>query len=150
MTDRRYAANTNVAVHRSRAELEDLLHRFGASSFVYGWDKDSNRQVVEFGMTGRTIRMEVPMPAVDDPRLTLTPSGRRRTTAQIDAELDKEIRRRSFLAVVKAKLIAVDDGITSLEREFLSDMVMENGTTVHETVRPYLAGTGPMQLTRAQ
>jgi hypothetical protein len=33
----RYAAETTVASDRSRAEIERILERYGASSFMYGW-----------------------------------------------------------------------------------------------------------------
>ena len=35
----RYAANTEVGSERSRAEIERTLTRYGATSFMYGWDQ---------------------------------------------------------------------------------------------------------------
>lgn len=146
----KYAEGTTVSVQRSRAELETLLQRFGATRFAFGWDAQDNRQVIEFAMSGRQARMEVPMPSEDDPRITHTPTGKRRAESAIAEQYGNETRRRwrAFLAVVKAKLVAVDDGITTLEREFLADLITENGQTVEQVVRPYLAGDGPLQLTR--
>ncbi len=50
--------------------------------------------------------------------------------------------------VLKAKLEAIDSQISTIEREFLADTVMENGMTVHEWAEPqlremYLSGRMP-------
>lgn len=146
----RYAEGTSVAVERTRNELEKELRRFGATSFAYGWDEAADQQVIQFGMSGRMVRMEVPLPKRDDPLFTSTAAGRARTKAAAEEAYDKEIRRRwrSLLMVTKAKLVAVHDGITSLEREFLADMVTEDGRTVAEVAAPWLAGTGRLSIGR--
>jgi hypothetical protein len=41
---------------------------------------------------------------------------------------------------VKAKLAAIDAGISSIEREFLADIVTNDGRTVMERMVPVLAG----------
>ncbi len=33
----RYAATTSVSVAKSKAEIEDILQRYGASGFMSGW-----------------------------------------------------------------------------------------------------------------
>jgi hypothetical protein len=47
--------------------------------------------------------------------------------------------RALLVAVVKAKLVAVEDNISTLEREFVADLVLPNGQTMHEWARPQLA-----------
>ena len=44
-----------------------------------------------------------------------------------------------MVAVIKAKLVAVKDSISTLEREFMADLVLPNGQTMHEWARPQLA-----------
>lgn len=136
-----YASGTEVSAERSKAEIERTLERFGADQFMSGWDADRRIAVVSFRLSGRMIRLTLPLPSADDPMVALTPSGRARTEAQRRDELAKETRRRwrALLLVIKAKLTAVQDGISTLEREFLSDLVLPNGSTVSEWMAPQIA-----------
>jgi hypothetical protein len=115
-----YAARTSVPVAKSKADIEALVERHGATQYVSGWADD--RVALGFTIEGRQVRIELPMPE---------PGGYTQT------QYDQEIRRRwrSLLAVLKAKLIAVEDGISTIEREFLADIVLPNGTTVSDWAR---------------
>lgn len=146
----RYAEGTSVAADRSRAELEKLLRNHGASAFMYASDDDTGEQLVAFRMTGRQVKISVPIPDPASPLFTQTPSGKARTELQAIDAYEQEVRRRwrSLVLVVKAKLTAVADGISTLEREFLADIVTDNGLTVGERMTPMLAqGSGPLALT---
>lgn len=46
------------------------------------------------------------------------------------------LRRRALALVVKAKLEAVAAGITEFDDEFLAHLILPNGTTVGDHVRP--------------
>lgn len=142
-----YASNTHVPADRSRAELERLLHAHGADQFAYASSLDG--WVIGFRLNGRTVRMGLPRPTDTDPLIQFTPAGRARTPAAIADEVAKEDRRRwrSLLLVVKAKLTAVADGISSIEREFMADLVLPNGRTVVEHVWPQIEAGGVPELT---
>lgn len=144
----RYAEGTSVSEDRSRLELEKTLRRFGADQFMVAWDDTTGMQIIAFRMSGRQIRLDVPIPDRDDPMFRMTPSGRVRATSAAQEEYTKEVRRRwrSLLLVVKAKLTAVADRISTLEREFLADMVTDDGRTVEQIVRPYLESGAPIQI----
>ena len=47
----RYAHDTSVSVDRSKAEIERLLQRYGASEFAHGWR--AGRAVIQFRMRDR-------------------------------------------------------------------------------------------------
>lgn len=146
-----YAQGTTVSVDRSVAELRQILTRFGASAFAFAVDETAGIQQILFRVNARQIRMTLPIPSPDDPMIAKTQSGKQRTAVQIEVEYEKEVRRRwrSLNLVVKAKLEAVSSGISTVEREFLADMVTTHGTTVEEEVRPYLEqGEGPLALGR--
>jgi hypothetical protein len=147
----RYAEGTSVSEERSRAELERTLKRFGADQFGFAWDQ-AGGQMIAFRMAGRSIRMDLPMPDPDDPTFTRTPTGQPRSTSAAQEAYAKEVRRRwrSLNLVVKAKLTAVADGISTLEREFLADMLTQDGRTVEQVMRPYLTAGGPLQLEAGQ
>lgn len=136
-----YAAGTTVTADRSRAEIETTLARFGADQFMAGWDSGANVAMVSFRLAGRMVRLTLPFPSIDDPLICKTPAGRSRTQLQIEEEHAKEVRRRwrSLLLVIKAKLAAVSDGISTLEREFLADIVIPDGRTTGEWLQPQIA-----------
>jgi hypothetical protein len=135
-----FARRTPVEVVRTRTQIEDELRRRGASSFGYNIDDTAGEAVIAFTITGLQVRMTLPLPAFDDDRFRYTPSGKyQRAPGEQAKAYDQEIRRRwrAMLLIVKAKLVAVDDGITTLEREFLPDVVVGD-TTVWERTRPEL------------
>jgi hypothetical protein len=133
-----YAKNTEVSSDRSRQEIERTLVRYGATGFMYGWNEtpDGPISVVAFQMHGRRIQFRVPMPLRSE--FVRTETGRPRTKASADAAWEQAGRQRwrALLLVIKAKLEAVDAGITDFEAEFLSAMVLPGGRTVGEEIMP--------------
>jgi hypothetical protein len=138
-----YAAKTTVPPERSRAELEQILSRYGATAFGYGYDGE--RAVVTFRAHERMIRFEVVVPSVEQFRYTTgatwTIGARQRTNTQMRNARDQAERQRwrALTLVVKAKLEAVEAGITSFEDEFLSHTLLPNGTTVGQWLEPQIA-----------
>lgn len=132
-----YADRTTVTADQSKAEIERTLKRYGATGFMYGWDEE--RAMIAFEIKGIRVRLSLPMPDPDDFRHT--PSGARlRTRKSADEAYQAEVRRRlrAMPPMVKAKLEAVESGITTLEQEFLANIVMPGGETVGQRVLPAL------------
>jgi hypothetical protein len=145
----RYAADTSVPVERSRAEVERILRRYGASTFAYGWE--GSRSVIQFDYSGRRIRIVMDMP--DPAEFHKTPTGQRRSASAAQVAWEKACRQRwrAFVLVIKAKLEAVESGITTVEDEFLAWTVLPDGRTFGEWARPqldaaYSANTMPVLL----
>ncbi len=135
-----YATGTQVTAARSREEIERILRRFHATGFAYGWSE--NIATVGFQIAGLTIRVSVPMPDPDDREFRLTPTrGTRRSDKQAAAAYEAEVNRRwrALAAVIKAKLIAVEDRVSTLEKEFLAFIVLPDGSTIGDFAEPYLA-----------
>jgi acyl-CoA reductase-like NAD-dependent aldehyde dehydrogenase len=133
----RYAESTSVPSDRSRAEIERTLERYGASKFMYGWDEDA--AVIAFSAHDRFIRFRLPMPSKADERFTTTPTGRRRRDSDAALKAWEQAVRQSWRAlalVIKAKLEAVEAEISEFEDEFLAYIVMPDGKTVSQHVRP--------------
>lgn len=126
----RYAEDTSVSTDRSRAEIERTVRRYGASSFAYGWDDD--RAQIEFVRERLRVRLVVPMPDAKSAEFTRTPTGKTRSVAQAEAAWEQACRQRwrALALVVKAKLEAVDAGITTFEAEFLAHLVLPTGETI--------------------
>lgn len=134
-----YAASTDVSAGRSRDEIERTLVRYGARAFQYGWA--DNHAAVSFIMNERQVRLVVSMPDPQAAEYTRTPTGRSRTKAQADQAYQQSVRQkwRALALVVKAKLEAVDAGISDFETEFLAWTVLPTGRTVAEEIGPQVA-----------
>lgn len=146
-----YAAGSKVASDRSRSEIEKTLARYGASSFMYGWDQ--HNAVVAFVVHGRQVRIKIGMLSPDDVEFRRTPTGlQRNATAARDAyEQACRQRWRALSLVVKAKLEAVQSGIATFEDEFLAYVVLPDNNTVSEWLGPqletaYALGSVPSRL----
>jgi hypothetical protein len=122
---RRYAEDTKVPPEKTRLEIEKLLTRHGAEAFLSGWEGE--RAALGFRLRGWQIRIELPLPE------------RRAFRAAAPYEQEVRTRWRALLLVIKAKIEAIESGITTIEREFLADVVMANGQTVASWAAPQLA-----------
>jgi len=135
----RYAAETTVASDRSRAEIERILERWGATSFMYGWQRD--RAIIAFELQDRRIRFELPMPGRDDRAFTRTPTGLMRGEKARQEAYEQAVRQRwrALALVIKAKLEAVESHISTLEDEFMAHIVLPSGETISEVMTPQIA-----------
>lgn len=135
----RYAAETTVASDRSRAEIEKILERYGATSFMYGWQ--SGRARVAFEMHNRHIRFDLPLPDRSDDEFQWTTQGRRRTDNAAREAYEQAVRQRwrALALVIKAKLEAVESGISEFETEFMAHILLPSGETVGEVMTPQIA-----------
>lgn len=150
-----YAQGTTVSVERSKAEIEKTLTKFGASQFVSGWDEKSGKAMVQFDMNDRRIRFILVIPDKEQFRVYMRKNGwggenkKERTDAQVRMLQDQEMKRRwrALGLVVKAKLEAVETGISEFQEEFLAHIVLKGGRTIGETLLPQLdeiANTGKL------
>lgn len=132
----KYAEKTSVAVSKSKAEIEKTLGRYGADQFAYGWDQE--QATVGFRLNGKFVRFNLILPTRGEERFTHTPTGRQRSPAQAEKEWEQTCRSswRSLNLVIKAKLEAVEAGITSFEEEFLAHLMLPDGSTVGQSLIP--------------
>lgn len=134
----RYAAATDVSEEASRAEIERTLRRYGADGFMYGWQ--DNRALIAFRMQGRQIRFLLTMPAPNDEAFTRHSRGARSPeSARRQWEQACRQRWRALLLIIKAKLEAVESGVSVFEDEFLANIVLPSGEGVGAWLRPQIA-----------
>ena len=114
----RYGARTEVSSDRTRGEIEALL-RANKGERILTMDEPLEL-IVGFVMAGRWYKIEV---AVDG---AMTDQGRR-------------AKWRALLLVIKAKLEAVAQKISTVEREFLAVAVLPDGRTVGDWIEPQMA-----------
>lgn len=141
----KYAAQTSVPVDRSKAEIERLITRYGADHFASGWI--GNKATLGFRAHERLVRFDLPLPAPDETRFTRKMRdgrvyGRPRAADQARALHEQACRAawRALALVVKAKLEAVESGITTFEEEFMAHIVVPGtGRTVGASLLPEIA-----------
>lgn len=133
-----YAEGSKVPADRSRAEIEKTLIRYGADEFVYGWR--SGRAVIGFKIEGRRVQIEIPFPDQSDPKFSRTATGRQRKRNAAIQAWEQETRRlwRAASLVIKAKLEAVESGISTIEHEFFADIVTPSGLTIGQALLPQM------------
>jgi hypothetical protein len=116
-----YAERTDVPVDRSKAEIERLLQRAGATQFATLMSPVG--AAIAFTIGGRNYRFHVTMPE---------------ERAQAAADQKRRQRWRALSLVIKAKLEAGRSGITTLETELLPYAVLPGGRTVADEALPAL------------
>ena len=117
-----YANKTKVEPEKSRADIEAVLVKYGAAGFRYSWfeENEARIHVIEFLYNKRMIRFSL----------------------SIEGGLTAQRTRskwRSLLLNIKAKVDAVESGISQFETEFLAYTVNSStNRTVAEEVLPML------------
>lgn len=107
-----FAADTRVPVEKSKADIEKLVRKYGAKGFSAGWHNELAK--VEFLLSDRHIRF------------TVSTAGAPQVGRQ---------RWRALLLLIKARFVAVDSKISTVEQAFVGDIVTPDGRTVYEAIR---------------
>lgn len=125
MNNRKYAEGTSVSVERSQAEINKVLAKFGADQLINASSESPPAVLIGFRAQGKLIRFHLPMPV---------PSEYSGTELQVEKQWAGECRRRwrALVLVLKAKLEAVQSGITTFEQEFYGHILLPGGMTVYE------------------
>ena len=135
----RYAAQTDVPSDRSRTEIERTLSRYGADQFIYGWEM--TQAVIGFRAHAKQVRFLLPLPDRQSREFKYTAERhylRSKTGQQEAYEQAVRQRWRALALVIKAKLEAVEAGITEFEDEFMAHIVLPSGATVGAWMRPQI------------
>ncbi len=117
---RRFAEDTKVPVSRSTEELTAVLRKAGADQIAVF--ESAAQSAVGFTLGGRMYRLSAKV----NPKAPNPGQDERRAW-------------RLLLLLAKAKLEAVADGATTVEREFLADMILPDGQTMGAWAAPQLA-----------
>ena len=151
----RYATETTVPIERSKAEIESMVSRYGASEYVSGWKATAHW--IGFRLNDLLIRFVLPIPNQGERRFThrvVRKQTVKATEQQAERAWEQECRSRwrALSLVVRAKLEAVECGISTLEKEFMAFIVVPGtdatlGEYVTERVLPDIkAGRNPLAL----
>lgn len=141
-----YAQDTSVPVEKSRAEIESILAKYGATRFAYMiGDTDA---VIMFMLGGKAVKFTLPLPDINAEEFQIQRferMGRLIRREQRSPESARKVweqacrsRWRALALGVKAKLVFCESGITTFESEFLAHFVLPGGKTLGQRVIPEL------------
>jgi hypothetical protein len=150
---RPYAQGTTVSTEKSRAELETILSKHGATDRGFRVNDETGIASVMFVVQGKKYRIDVPLPKRglaenNHPDQKNPPGWFNWDSAKRQQYKDKQWeqacreRWRGFVLLVKAKLEAVRIGLSSVDREFAADLILSNGKTVHQQLSDQIRDGG--------
>jgi hypothetical protein len=148
MMSGKFASNTSVSTESSRMEIERTLRRYGATDM--GFMMGQQGAVFMFKLQGRMVRFVMQMPDPNSKEFQRTPGGRKVLGPDGRMKAWEQACRQKWRALalaIKAKLEAVESGITCFEDEFMAHIVLPDNRTVAEHVPPGIAAayqTGKM------
>lgn len=141
-----YAQDTSVSVEKSRAEIEAILARYGATRFAYM--TGDTQAVIGFQAGGKFVKFTLPLPNANADQFRIQKfyrmgrliSSKPRDPDSLRKAWEQACRSkwRSLALCIKAKLEAVAAGITTFEAEFLAHFVVPGGGTLGERIIPQL------------
>lgn len=108
-------------------EIEETLRRYKCEAFQSGWNQTS--AFIEFSLNRLRIRFLLPYPNRQEKALNgkqVRGYWKAMTPAQKDKAYEQALRQRwrALALVVKAKLEAVDCGISTIECEFMANVIV--------------------------
>lgn len=136
MAVRRYAEGTKVDIATSKADIERLVTKHGASGFMTAWednDKGIGHSLVMFRLRGRMLKYVVEKP---DPSKIRSTRGRKPKTPKAEAEHRR--RWRALFLIIRAKLemVMMSDDPGAFDREFMANILLPNNQTVGDAIVP--------------
>lgn len=145
-------SSTRVPTSKSQEELRALLRKFGAERFTMGEGTDpatglswAGIEFVHADVLVRlraTLRQASPAAIKEHARATRT---KELTPAQFEAREGDRVWR-VLVWTVKARLVAVEEGLESFEQAFLAHLVdPSSGRTLFDVVKPALE-SGALEL----
>lgn len=141
-TGYRFADGTDITAAASLADIEGEMARFGATGFLTYRDDVRRFSVVGFHLPDiGAFLLYIPLPDEakfgKDKAPVATKSGKKPFKSAFEQEYARILR--VVVNLVKTKLAAVQEGVTSVEREFFSDLVIYTGNGRQQTVFEWYA-----------
>lgn len=127
-----YAEDTSVPAYRSQNEVREMLRAIGADRFAIM--EVEGRVAMRFAVNGTLYQIERPAP----PEIKGATADQKERAAW-----------RALVLLVKAKKVAIEQNITTVEREFMADTVLPNGARLidyREQIIEHAYSEGPPRL----
>ena len=111
-----YAATTKVPVSRTKAQIEDMLNKYGADEVAMR--RAGNEQTIGFMINGVYVVFQMQEPD--------------------DAQATRAIWR-AMMMTIKMKLESVENGIETFEQAFLAHIMAPDGRRYGDHIIPVIA-----------
>lgn len=108
-----YVRGASVTAAASQSEIQQMLMASGATGLR--WSREDGRAAISFGAGPRRFRIVLVLPHTAG---GLPPRGTLYAAAKASQDLARQ-RWRQLSLLIRAKLDAVDSGITTFDQEFL-------------------------------
>lgn len=133
-------SSTTVPVERSQGEIRKLLLGYGCERLAFGEERDEVGQrwaAVTFQAKLYAVRMRVPLKLVDERAVgSKHLRSRTKTRDQVRDTLYEQEERRVWRVLswnLKARMVAVEEGLESFEEAFLPHLLNpETGRTIYQ------------------
>lgn len=138
----KYAENTTVTVSKTKQDIDALLVRYGTHRRAIM--EEPGRAVVVFEREDRRVQIEMFLPHPDAKEFKRQRARAGHEVGETDIAKHEQACRsrwRSLALILKAKLEAVESGVTSFETEFLAHIALPQGGTVGSWLKPQLAAS---------
>lgn len=149
-----FAKDTDVPEDQTRTNIERVLSKYGATG--YGIIHDGDNWRIVFKIEGRMVQMDFSTPQMsEDYRRDAIDRLKPEKYQKSGWEQAKRSYWRAIYNVIKFKLEAVAIGYSTVEREFLSDVLMHDGSKIGDWIHPqieqmYKTGKMPPMLPEAR
>ncbi len=132
-----YAKHTKVDIFKTQGDILGLLRKHGATGFILDWDKDR----IGFKINDRSIIIQIKKPNKNDKQFNYYPSGKEIFDDKVSEQKYKQAIRtrwRSLLLILKAKFVAIEAKVSTIDNEFMANFILKNGRTLAEHILPQL------------
>jgi hypothetical protein len=140
---------TSVSIEKSQGDLRKLLTKHGAAQFAFGEERDGDTRMaaVSFRHRGYAVRLRVTLKAPSQSAIGSKYSrARTKTREQVVDELYEQEERRVWRVLawnIKARMVAVEEGVETFEEAFLAHLV---NPQTNQTIYDELALDGSVSL----
>lgn len=125
-----YAKGTTVPKERTAGEIIAQLRSSGAVQTMF-FDGDGGMGIA-WSAEDATYQIRVPKPAPKKDRY-----GKTEPASATAKEEDR--RWRAMFLYVKAKLVAIDEGLVEYRQAFMAEIVTGDGQTLYDTMKGQIA-----------
>lgn len=139
MSEINYAEKTSVPVEKTQFEIQQLLKKFNVNKMAFLYDENT----ILFELYGKSVKLRVRDPNINDPKIQTTPTGKQRKGEAIQKLYQQKLKQkwRILYFLLKAAIVSIQAEVMTAEEFFLPYFITKTGETVSEVVLPQLGNS---------
>lgn len=138
----KFASGTKVSAQDTMQDIREQMERHGADEFIEYTDKTKGFTAIGFQTEQGAFLLYVMLPDVEKfspKKPPVATTGGQKASYRNRYEQEYARILRALFNLIKMKLVAIDEGITTIEKEFFSDLVVWNADGRQQTVYEWYA-----------